>query len=68
MRETTNSGVSNGSQATKKMLGSPSKSTETRRVAEKSTPMLFIGASLSVKQGICFISSAISSRLGVRGT
>lgn len=30
--------------------------------------MLFIEAFLFVKQGICFISSTISSQLGARGT
>ena len=53
----------NESRAIKKMLGSPSRSTEIRRVVEKRSPMLFTRASLSVKQEIGF-SSAISSLLG----
>lgn len=47
-------------------MGSLSKSTETRQVARKSTPMSCTGASLSIKEGICFISLAIFSRLGAQ--
>ena len=60
--------VSKRSQAVKKMLGSLSRSIETRRVAKKSVPMFCIGASLSIKQGIYFIRSTISSQLEARDT
>lgn len=58
--------VPNKSRAAKDRLGSLSKSIETRRVVEKSTPMLCTRDFLLIKEWIYFISSTISSWLGVR--